>query len=190
LSAHVVAPHRPDAPQTTPADVRCRAASPRCTPDHSHFCESRTGSRRHRRRRADLSGGERFEGGHVGYGQPVGAPSSTYRLQITDDFTLTDAAAIVPYLTRLGIGAIYLSPILQSTTGSTHGYDTTDVTRIDAGRGGEDGFAALRAAASEHGLEVVVDIVPNHLGIEIPHENPAWWDVLRLGRDSAYADWF
>ncbi len=120
----------------------------------------------------------------------MGAPSSTYRLQITDDFTLTDAAAIVPYLTRLGVGAIYLSPILASTTGSTHGYDTTDVTRIDVGRGGEDGFAALRAAAFEHGLEVVVDIVPNHLGIEIPHENPAWWDVLRLGHESTYANWF
>ena len=120
----------------------------------------------------------------------MGAPSSTYRLQITDDFTLTDAAAIVPYLNRLGVGAIYLSPILTSTTGSTHGYDTTDVTRIDPGRGGEDGFAALRAAASEHGLGVVVDIVPNHLGIAAPDENPAWWDVLRLGHDSAYADWF
>jgi (1->4)-alpha-D-glucan 1-alpha-D-glucosylmutase len=120
----------------------------------------------------------------------VPVPTSTYRLQITDDFTLTDAAAIVPYLARLGIGAIYLSPILQATTGSTHGYDTTDVTRIDAGRGGEKGFAALRAAANEHGLGVVVDIVPNHLGIAVPHENPAWWDVLRLGADSAYAGWF
>ncbi len=117
-------------------------------------------------------------------------PTSTYRLQITDDFTLTDAAAIVPYLARLGVGAVYLSPVLQATTGSTHGYDTTDVTRIDAGRGGERGFEALRAAAEEHGLGVVVDIVPNHLGIEIPHENPAWWDVLRLGQDSGYAHWF
>ncbi|HET9649342.1 MAG TPA: malto-oligosyltrehalose synthase [Microlunatus sp.] len=118
------------------------------------------------------------------------APTSTYRLQITDDFTLTDAAAVVPYLARLGVGAVYLSPILQSSTGSTHGYDTTDVSRIDAGRGGEAGFAALRAAADEHGLGVVVDIVPNHLGIAEPRENPYWWDVLRRGQDSAYASWF
>ena len=118
------------------------------------------------------------------------APTSTYRLQITDDFTLTDAAAIVPYLARLGVGAVYLSPILQATTGSTHGYDTTDVTRIDAGRGGAAGLTALRSAAAEHGLGVVIDIVPNHLGISVPHENPAWWDVLRLGQDSTYADWF
>jgi (1->4)-alpha-D-glucan 1-alpha-D-glucosylmutase len=120
----------------------------------------------------------------------VPIPTSTYRLQITDDFTLTDAAAIVPYLARLGVGAIYLSPILQATTGSTHGYDTTDVTKIDVGRGGDAGFAALRSAAAEHGLGVVVDIVPNHLGIAVPHENPAWWDVLRLGRGSAYTHWF
>ena len=88
------------------------------------------------------------------------------------------------------MGAIYLSPILQATTGSTHGYDTTDVSRVDVGRGGEAGFRVLRAAAAEHGLGVVVDIVPNHLGIEVPHENPAWWDVLRLGPESAYAGWF
>jgi (1->4)-alpha-D-glucan 1-alpha-D-glucosylmutase len=117
-------------------------------------------------------------------------PSSTYRLQITDEFTLTDAAGIVPYLARMGVGAVYLSPILQSTTGSTHGYDTTNVSRIDVGRGGDEGFAALRSAAAEHGLGVVVDIVPNHLGIAVPHENPYWWDVLHHGRDSAYADWF
>ena len=37
---------------------------------------------------------------------------------------------------------------------------------------------------------MVIDIVPNHLGISAPVENPAWWDVLRLGRSSAYANWF
>lgn len=120
----------------------------------------------------------------------VTPPSSTYRLQIRKAFTLDDAAAAVDYLAELGIGAVYLSPILQSTTGSDHGYDTTDPLRIDADRGGEAGWAALRAAAADAGLQVVVDIVPNHLGISAPRENPYWWDVLTHGRQSAYADWF
>ncbi len=117
-------------------------------------------------------------------------PASTYRLQITRDFTLDDAAELTGYLHELGVGAVYLSPVLQSTIGSDHGYDTTDPTRIDRDRGGDAGFDRLLAAARAAGLGVVVDIVPNHLGISAPAENPAWWDVLRLGRESAYADWF
>ena len=95
----------------------------------------------------------------------VTAPSSTYRLQIRRTFTLDEAAAVTDYLAELGVGAVYLSPVLQSTPGSDHGYDTTDPTRIDADRGGEQGWATLRAAAARSGLQVVVDIVPNHLGI-------------------------
>ena len=117
-------------------------------------------------------------------------PSSTYRLQISRDFTLYDAAQLVDYLAALGVGAVYLSPILQSTVGSDHGYDTTDVSRVDGDRGGEEGLRALLDAAGEAGLGVVIDVVPNHLGISVPVENPAWWDVLQHGRASAYADWF
>ncbi len=120
----------------------------------------------------------------------VTTPSSTYRLQITKDFPLQQAAQLVDYLHDLGVGAIYLSPILQSTIGSTHGYDTTDPTTVDADRGGQAGLDAVFAAAQDAGLGVVIDIVPNHVGIAEPTENPAWWDVLRLGRESAYADWF
>ena len=117
-------------------------------------------------------------------------PTSTYRLQIRAAFTLSDAAAVVGYLGDLGVGALYLSPILQATSGSDHGYDTTDPRRIDEARGGEAGWAELLAAAGQAGLGVVVDIVPNHVGIAAPIENPAWWDVLRLGRSSPYASWF
>ncbi len=88
------------------------------------------------------------------------------------------------------MGAIYLSPILTSTTGSDHGYDATDIRAVDPPRGGEAGLSAVLAAAREHGLAVVTDIVPNHLGISKPWENPFWWDVLRLGQSSDYADWF
>ena len=94
------------------------------------------------------------------------AVSSTYRLQITADFTLHDAAGIVDYLADLGVGAVYCSPLLQSIDGSNYGYDVSDVHTVDLPRGGESGWQALVAAARAHGLEIVVDIVPNHLGVE------------------------
>ena len=117
-------------------------------------------------------------------------PSSTYRLQINRHFTLDDAVQLIGYLSELGVGAVYLSPVLQSTIGSDHGYDTTDVSRVDHDRGGKAGLARLMTSARLAGLGVIIDIVPNHLGIAHPIENPAWWDLLRLGRDSPYASWF
>ena len=117
-------------------------------------------------------------------------PSSTYRLQISAEFTLDDAAALMDYLQELGAGAVYLSPVLTATKGSAHGYDTTDPTSIDPERGGEEAWSRLLAAAKEHCLDVVVDIVPNHVGVSSPQENHAWWDVLTHGPDAARAHWF
>ncbi len=120
----------------------------------------------------------------------TGAPSSTYRIQLTAEFDLGQAAALCDYLAALGAGAIYCSPVLQAAAGSTHGYDVVDHDRIDKDRGGESGWSALLAAAKDAGLDVVVDIVPNHMGVEDASANAAWWDVLRLGQDSPYASWF
>ncbi len=120
----------------------------------------------------------------------LSAPTSTYRLQISRDFTLVEATDLLDYLAELGAGAVYLSPLLRSTTGSTHGYDTVDVTLVDPDRGGQEALDALFAEADRLGLDVVVDIVPNHLGIDVPAENPPWWDVLKHGRESEYAHWF
>lgn len=117
-------------------------------------------------------------------------PRSTYRLQIRPDFTLDDAAEILDYLAELGADAVYLSPLLTSTVGSDHGYDVTDPTRIDPQRGGEDGLRRFLDAAASAGLGVIVDIVPNHVGVAVAEQNPAWWDVLTHGRSSRYADWF
>jgi (1->4)-alpha-D-glucan 1-alpha-D-glucosylmutase len=120
----------------------------------------------------------------------VTPPASTYRLQVNRRFTLDDAARVIGYLDELGVGAVYLSPILQSTIGSDHGYDTTDVSRVDQDRGGTEALQRLMTSARLAGLGMIIDIVPNHLGIAHPIESPAWWDVLRLGKDSRYASWF
>ncbi len=122
----------------------------------------------------------------------MGVPSSTYRLQITPSFDLSAAAELVGYLDTLGAGAVYCSPLLQSASGSSHGYDVVDPTRIDLARGGASGWRALveSARSAGHGQGLVVDIVPNHLGVADASENPAWWDVLRRGPASPYAAWF
>ena len=117
-------------------------------------------------------------------------PSATYRLQITAEFTLFDAAAATGYLAELGVGAVYVSPLLRSTTGSSHGYDTVDHRHVDPDRGGDAGLAKLAQACHAAGLDLVVDIVPNHMGVAAAAENHAWWDVLRLGRRSPFARWF
>ncbi|KAA1397917.1 malto-oligosyltrehalose synthase [Aeromicrobium ginsengisoli] len=118
------------------------------------------------------------------------APASTYRLQLRPGFDFADARGVVAYLRDLGIGAVYVSPVLEATPGSTHGYDVTDPTRMREELGGEDGFRSLTAAAREAGLGVVVDIVPNHMSVEVPSANPWWRHVLRDGSRSAYANHF
>lgn len=117
--------------------------------------------------------------------------TSTYRLQLHHGFGFADARQIVPYLARLGVSHLYLSPILQARDGSQHGYDVVDHTRISADLGGRDGFEALAETAKAHGLGIVVDVVPNHMALIAPeHRNRPLWEVLRDGRDARTADWF
>ena len=117
-------------------------------------------------------------------------PPSTYRLQIQPDFDLDAAAELVGYLAALGVGAVYVSPILRAVEGSAHGYDIADHREIDPARGGAGALTRLAAAARRTGLRVVVDVVPNHAGVADAAQNPAWWDLLGRGRDSPFATWF
>ena len=117
-------------------------------------------------------------------------PVSTYRLQIRPSFTLQDAAALTEYLHKLGVDWVYVSPILTAEEGSDHGYDVTDPSTVDPARGGEEGLAALSKAAREQGLGVLADIVPNHMGVATPGQNAWWWQLLKDGRSSEYAEAF
>lgn len=108
----------------------------------------------------------------------------------SDGMTFDDALALLPYLDDLGVSHLYLSPVLTAVAGSTHGYDVTDPTAISAELGGPEGFARLSAAARARGMGLVVDIVPNHVGVERPEQNPWWWDVLAHGRSSRFSAYF
>src|SRR4051794_10158688 len=118
------------------------------------------------------------------------APVSTYRLQITEDFDLLEAARTLTYLHELGVDWVYLSPLLASETGSEHGYDVADHRAVDPSRGRASGLAALSAEARRLGMGVLVDIVPNHVGVARPWENDWWWHVLTHGQESPYAGAF
>ncbi len=116
-------------------------------------------------------------------------PRATYRLQLHGKFTFADAADAVPYLAELGISHLYLSPILTAADGSTHGYDVVDPEKISDALGGEAGLQKLVDLAREHGMGVLLDIVPNHMSVA-GTSNRWWLDVLENGPSSYYAQHF
>jgi (1->4)-alpha-D-glucan 1-alpha-D-glucosylmutase len=112
----------------------------------------------------------------------------TYRLQLHAGFTLNDAERILPYLADLGMSHVYLSPCLQAVPGSAHGYDVADPRHISTDLGGEEAWERFVECARRHGLEILLDIVPNHMSAS---EHDPWWDdVLAHGPYSEYADYF
>ncbi len=115
-------------------------------------------------------------------------PRATARLQLHQQFTFDDAVRVVPYYAALGISHIYASPILTARPGSTHGYDIVDPTRINPELGGEAGLRRLVASLRAADMGLILDIVPNHMGIGA--HNPWWQHVLEWGQASPYARWF
>lgn len=117
-------------------------------------------------------------------------PLSTYRLQIRETFDLNDAGEVTDYVTSLGADWLYLSPLLGAEPGSDHGYDVVDHSRIDPVRGGAEGLAKLAKVARSAGRGILVDIVPNHMGVATPSANGWWQDLLTHGQGSRYAEAF
>jgi (1->4)-alpha-D-glucan 1-alpha-D-glucosylmutase len=117
---------------------------------------------------------------------PPIVPTATYRVQLTAKFGFAMAADIVPYLHRLGISHLYASPFLTARAGSTHGYDIVDHSRLNPEFGGEEGFAQLSDALAAADMGLILDFVPNHMGVG--HSDNCWWlDVLEWGPRSPYA---
>jgi (1->4)-alpha-D-glucan 1-alpha-D-glucosylmutase len=115
--------------------------------------------------------------------------AATARLQFHKGFTMDDAAELVPYYASLGISHFYASPLLKSRSGSTHGYDIVDHNQLDPELGGEPALRRMVAALRQHGMGLVLDIVPNHMGVG-GNDNAWWLDVLEWGRTAVHADYF
>jgi (1->4)-alpha-D-glucan 1-alpha-D-glucosylmutase len=116
-------------------------------------------------------------------------PTATCRLQFHRDFTFEHARDLIPYFAKLGISHIYASPFFRAAPGSTHGYDVCDHNELNPEIGTRAEFEAFCCELKAHGLGLIVDFVPNHMGIE--HAlNPWWRDVLENGPSSAFARFF
>ena len=116
-------------------------------------------------------------------------PRATYRLQLHSEFRLADAMALAPYLAEFGVSHLYCSPILRARPGSRHGYDVVDHGHINPELGTREDFDRLVQALHGHGIGLIVDIVPNHMGV-LGSDNAWWLDVLENGPASAHADYF
>ena len=117
---------------------------------------------------------------------PPAIPIATYRLQLTADFDFDAAAAVVPYLKALGITHLYASPFMKARKGSSHGYDVVDHGELNPELGGKAGFERLSAVLRQHDLGLILDFVPNHVGVHFD-DNPWWLDVLEWGPASPHA---
>ena len=117
------------------------------------------------------------------------APVATYRVQLNRDFTLRQLDALLPYLDALGITDVYCSPLLTARKGSTHGYDILNHHELNPELGTTDDLRALTSMLRAHDMGLVLDFVPNHMGID-PSANLWWRDVLENGPSSPYARYF
>ena len=115
-------------------------------------------------------------------------PRATYRLQMHAGFDFDAAIGVLPYLHRLGVSHVYCSPLTRARPGSLHGYDVVAYDEINPELGGRAGFDRFASALHRHGLRLLLDIVPNHMGIG--PDNAWWMDVLENGEASPYARFF
>ncbi len=121
--------------------------------------------------------------------QAARVPRATYRLQLHAGFGFTQAAALLPYLEALGISHLYVSPLLRARPGSLHGYDVVDHGALNPELGTRAEFDRLVEQLHARGMGLLVDIVPNHMGV-LGNDNAWWLDVLENGQASAYAEHF
>ncbi len=116
-------------------------------------------------------------------------PLATYRLQLNREFTFQQATEIVPYLSALGISHCYISPCLKARPGSMHGYDIVDHNSFNPEIGSAEEFDRFVSELHQHGMGLILDIVPNHMGV-MGSDNAWWLDVLENGEASSYATFF
>jgi len=90
----------------------------------------------------------------------------------------------LPYLVRLGVDAIWLSPIFPSPM-TDFGYDISDYTGIDPLFGTMEDFDRLVEATHSNGLKIILDLVPNHTSDQHP-----WFIESCSSRDNPKRDWY
>lgn len=96
---------------------------------------------------------------------------------------LQGIAQRLDYIQSLGANALYLNPVFSAQ--SNHKYDVTDYNHVDAHFGGDAALAALRGELTRRGMRYILDIVPNHCGVD-----HAWFQRARQDPTAPEADFF
>jgi glycosidase len=91
--------------------------------------------------------------------------------------------AWLDHIQYLGLNALYLGPVFESTS---HGYDTADYYHVDRRLGENETLADFSKEAHARGIRLVLDGVFNHVGREFW----AFKDILVNGENSRYTSWF
>jgi (1->4)-alpha-D-glucan 1-alpha-D-glucosylmutase len=115
-------------------------------------------------------------------------PRATYRVQFGKSFTFRQSLELVPYWDELGISDLYASPFFKPCDVEGAGYDVCDHSRFNPAIGTREGFEVLSASLREHSMGLLLDVVPNHMGIS--GGNPWWMDILENGPSSPYSCFF
>ena len=89
----------------------------------------------------------------------------------------------IPHMKKLGVNAIYFSPVFES---DTHGYNTRDYKKIDVRLGTNEDFKEVCRKLHENGIRVVLDGVFNHVGRGFYQ----FQDVIKNRQNSPYLNWF
>ncbi|MBR6390324.1 MAG: cyclomaltodextrinase [Lachnospiraceae bacterium] len=114
---------------------------------------------------------------------PLGFCGAPYENDGNPEHRILKVLDWIPHMKKLGINAIYFSPLFES---DTHGYNTRDYTRIDTRLGTNEDFKKVCDALHAEGIRIVLDGVFNHVGRGFW----AFQDVLRNRENSPYRWWF
>src|SRR5450432_1914974 len=185
-------PHRAmEVPRSFETYSGCESRNHSSFRNHNPFSENYLCRRRCEFRNSETRDAAALVGGLVsGIMKPRShIPRATYRLQLNRAFTFNQATAIVPYLSTLGISHCYISPCLKARPGSLHGYDIVDHNSFNPEIGSAEEFDRFVAALHDHDMGLILDIVPNHMGV-MGSDNAWWLDVLENGEASIYASFF
>ena len=114
---------------------------------------------------------------------PLGMTGAPFENDGVQEHRILRVLDWIPHLKKLGITAVYFSPVFES---DTHGYNTRDYGKIDVRLGTNEDFKKVCDALHEEDIKVVLDGVFNHVGRGFW----AFQDVLKNREGSAYKDWF
>ncbi len=115
-------------------------------------------------------------------------PTSTYRVQLSPEFTFDALQEILDYLEEFGISTIYSAPFFQARRGSSHGYDIIDPFKISREIGRLETFRNITRRLQQKKMGWLQDIVPNHMAFD---GNNVWLqDIFELGPESRYYNFF